>query len=214
MYLDAFSACHETEDVISEHRVAAFCHPVVYSLDVSCVDDQNVIVSLLVDDALDLLFRFAGSRNYTLPDLLNHVLYVSDIQLTLSDSCIECIYGLELQFLEHCRHDFILKLHLPVLETASEQFLAVCSFLEFSLTEFLAYLVPGLVGDDKVEPVRRWLLILAGHYFYDISGLQDFCNPDCLAVHTATRALDSQICVYVECKVQYRRSGSQLPQFS
>ena len=46
------------------------------------------------------------------------------------------------------------QLHLPVLQTASEQFLAVRGLLELDLAQLLADLVLCLCSYDEVHPVR------------------------------------------------------------
>ena len=146
--------------------------------------------------------------------LVDHILDIRNIQLTLSDSCVEGVQCLIWQLLHYGGHRLIVNLHLPVLETSSEELLSVGGFLEFSLTEFLTYLVACLCAYDDVEPVLRRLLILTGHNLHYISGLELLVDPHSLAVHLSSCALHSKIGVDVEGEIQYGGPCRKLAEFS
>ena len=156
MDLDTFCPCHKSEYIIAEYRVAASCHAVVDALDVLCIDDKDVVAAFLLDEFFRFLVNF-GRGLLWLSSLLmfkNPFFHISNINRSIADSCIEGIYGLELLFLDDCCCGLVIEFHLPVLQTTSKQFLSVSSLGELSFAEFLLNLGLGLVGHNKVEPVR------------------------------------------------------------
>ena len=53
MDLDALCSGHESEYIVSEHRIAAFCHTVIDALDILGVDDHDVVVLNTTTSPLD-----------------------------------------------------------------------------------------------------------------------------------------------------------------
>ena len=79
MNLDSFGTCNKTENIVSEHWIAATSHLIVNTPDVLGVNYKNVISAFLLHHFLTtLLLEFCRIRlNGTLGNFNNHVLYVS-----------------------------------------------------------------------------------------------------------------------------------------
>jgi len=215
--LDTLCPGHETEYIVAEYRIAAFCHAVIYALDVLCINHKDIVVvsAFFLDAGSRLSFCFDRCRpGLDIPDLVDHVLDVGHIKLAFSDRSIECIDGLVRELLHHCGHGLVVELHLPVLQPSAKQLLAVGGLLELGLAQLLPDLVAGLVADHDIQPVLRRFLILAGHNLHDISGLQLLVDPYSLSVDLSTGTSDTEIGMDVECKIKDCRSGRKFPELS
>ena len=125
MNLDTFSSCHESEHVISEHRIAASCHPVVYSADILRVDYKDVVIAFIRLDSGLYLIVLNRCFSLLVGDFIHEGLDISNIECALANSRVEGIQCLELIFLEQCCHCLIIHLHLPVLQPSAENLLTL-----------------------------------------------------------------------------------------
>ena len=202
--------------------MAALCHLVFQPLEVPGIDDQYVVGALADIPLLHLvgmLLGIAGTGSlYRLSDyavmLEDEVLDLIDIDCLIRHCGIERVDGGIFLPLQKVRKDVVRKFQLPVLETAPQQFLALCGLLELLLIEFLLDTVPCLGSDDIVEPVRSRLLILGSHHIDDISRVQLFPEGDGLSVDPRAGAPHSQAGMDVESEIQHRSPGRKNPELS
>ena len=131
------------------------------------------------------------------------------IDLLVRDGCVEVADGLELVFLAEDGEVLVWKLHLPVLETALEQFPAGGGFLELLFLELELNLVAGLGSDHEVEPVGGGTLVLAALDLHDLAGAEPVLDGGGPAVDGGAHAFETQVGVDVEGEVQDRGSLGQ-----
>ena len=205
---DAVQPAHETENIVPEDRVAALGHLVVHSPYVPRVEHQNV-VSLVP-------FSERGLHLHLLRSLcscfifLNAVPEFEKIDFPLSDSRIERPQRLMLVLFHQRGQHIVGQVNLPVLHFPVQEFLALIGFGKLHFRKFLLDFGLSLGTHHYVEPVCRWLLVLAGEYLHNVSGVEFLPDGHCLAVHFSARALYAQIGMYVEGEVQNCGSRSQL----
>ena len=145
----------ETEDIITENRIAAFREAIVYAFYV--VADDEYVVRCLFCGTLGTFgkFKFLGTASLGLRTLVG-IIYefvLSDdivhVKLLVADSLVEICDGLVAHLFDGAHDGAFVNLYLAVLAAPLQQLLpefrrAVCTLID-GLTDFIA----GFGGDDK-----------------------------------------------------------------
>ena len=220
VYGDACRHRDEAKDSVALDRVAAACEfilQIVYLL----VDDKSVArarcfrLSLRLHSLLKL-FRL-GCRSTSLilslarEPMLEHILYVEEVQLLGSYRRVDLPAGAYLQLATYIRHSLIYRhSNLPILELSLQLLTSYTCELLLLGTQHRLDTIAGFRRNTEGEPVGFGLLVLLRHNLHNITIMQHLADRHSTIVHPATRTGRAQARMYVEGEVQHGSTLGQL----
>ena len=177
VHLYAAASGDEAEDIVAIDRMTARRELIVDALEVLVYGEH--VVALVGQLLLRTLKVELVGRHYLLVLVLRMVAHlhifgnnVVGVKFSVGYLLIEIGHHLEPHLLHEMRHDALLSLDVPVLETPLQQFLGIETVLLLCLFQGKPYLRLGLWRHHYRQPVAFWLLVALRYHFHGITGMQ------------------------------------------